>query len=251
MLGMAGRRSVCCRSGARLTSRRVLRCLARTLAKPINKSFARVGTARGALAHLRTFGRSSLGSWGGGGSATPRGANHALYVLADPAEPPDVAGDESEGDRVQALSCRRVRTCHRGEVDLHPHLALEHGWRGGAPLVLEPERDRREHGVLQVGHREEGVDQVSLDRGKRLALHHHCVALVLLCRHETSKPASLGELGRAFWSRVVARCLLGHMHLSAVEPGAAKEIVLQRVETRSPVCRAWRPWRRWQKLVRV
>ena len=85
-----------------------------------------------------TFGRSSLGSWGGGGSATPRGANlvcrfdrrqhfvfeynhavfvvyrsapdHALYVLADPAEPPDVAGDQSEGDRVQALSCRRVRT---------------------------------------------------------------------------------------------------------------------------------------------
>ena len=48
--------------------------------------------------------------------------DHALYVLADPAEPPDVAGDESEGDRVQALSCRRVRACHRGEVDLHSHL---------------------------------------------------------------------------------------------------------------------------------
>ena len=29
----------------------------------------------------------------------------------------------------------------------------------------------------------------NLDRGKRLALHHHCVALVLLCRHETSKPS--------------------------------------------------------------
>ena len=29
--------------------------LARTLAKPINESFARVGTARGALAHLRTW----------------------------------------------------------------------------------------------------------------------------------------------------------------------------------------------------
>ena len=29
--------------------------LTRTLAKPINKSFARVGTARGALAHLRTW----------------------------------------------------------------------------------------------------------------------------------------------------------------------------------------------------
>ena len=86
---------------------------------------------------------------------------------------------------------------------------------------------------------------------------------------KNDKPASLGELGRAFWSRVVARCLLGHWdnrvvffrqvtetiwlniykgrslkkvwmlrwshtrHLSAVEPGAAKEIVLQRVETRS------------------
>ena len=27
---------------------------------------------------------------------------------------------------------------------------------------------------------------------------------------KNDKPASLGELGRAFWSRVVARCLLGH-----------------------------------------
>ena len=29
---------------------------------------------------------------------------------------------KGEGDRVQALRCRRVCTCHRGEVDLHPHL---------------------------------------------------------------------------------------------------------------------------------
>ena len=29
----------------------------------------------------------------------------------------------------------------------------------------------------------------NLDRGQRLALHHHCVALILLCRHETSKPS--------------------------------------------------------------
>ena len=44
--------------------------------------------------------------------------DHALYVLADPAEPPDVAGDESEGDRVQALRRRRVRSCFENFEEL-------------------------------------------------------------------------------------------------------------------------------------
>ena len=44
------------------------------------------------------------------------------------------------------------------EVDLHADLALEHGGGGGAALVLQPEGERGGDAVLQVGHREEGVN---------------------------------------------------------------------------------------------
>ena len=47
--------------------------------------------------------------------------DHALYVLADPPEPPYVAGDEGEGDGVQGV-LRRLGCGDRGQVHLHPHL---------------------------------------------------------------------------------------------------------------------------------
>ena len=121
------------------------------------------------------------------------------------------------------MSCRRVRTCHRGEVDLHPHLGGNNSnssllyfsltWRWNMAGAVEPLlysslnetgesteccRSATERKAWIRSAFEEIEDKMewraksllgNLDRGKRLALHHHCVALVLLCRHETSKPS--------------------------------------------------------------
>ena len=45
-------------------------------------------------------------------------------------------------------------------------------------------------------YREEGVDEVGLDGGERLALDDHRVALVLLSGHEAAEPGPLGQLWR-------------------------------------------------------
>ena len=121
------------------------------------------------------------------------------------------------------MSCRRVRTCHRGEVDLHPHLGgktinfsllyFSLTWRWNMAGAVEPllysslnETGESTECCRSATERKAWIRSAfeeienkkewraksligNLDRGKRLALHHHCVALVLLCRHETSKPS--------------------------------------------------------------
>ena len=49
--------------------------------------------------------------------------DHALDVFTDPSEPPNVAGDESEGDGVEA-SRWSLGGGHRGKVDLHSNLQI-------------------------------------------------------------------------------------------------------------------------------
>lgn len=65
-----------------------------------------------------------------------------LNVLADTPEATNVAGNQRERDGEQHI-VHIALLADRIDVDLYPHVPLEHGGPGATALVLHPERHRR------------------------------------------------------------------------------------------------------------
>jgi len=60
-------------------------------------------------------------------------------------------GMQREYDGEQIIA-GRVRVLHVRQIDLKPHLSLEHGRTAGSPPVLDPERQRASDRVTQLGY---------------------------------------------------------------------------------------------------